>query len=154
MRLWRKSAPPEPAVASNAAAGARYGSEKERLKGDAQETARHRLVATGAIFVMLFFAVALRMGYVSLLRDGGTTSVPALAAALPISRQAVAKHVVALGEAGLLERAPSAGGREVHYRLRSGALDPAATWMRAAEKDWDARLKRLKANVERSGGRG
>jgi cell division protein FtsI (penicillin-binding protein 3) len=71
VRLWRKSAPPEPAVASNAAAGARYGSEKERLKGDAQETARHRLVATGAIFVMLFFAVALRMGYVSLLRDGG-----------------------------------------------------------------------------------
>jgi len=71
VRLWRKSAPPEPAVASNAAAGARYGSEKERLKGDAQETARHRLVATGAIFVMLFFAVALRMGYVSLFRDGG-----------------------------------------------------------------------------------
>ncbi len=71
MRLWRKSAPPEPAVAANAAAGARYGSEKERLKGDAQETARHRLVATGAIFVMLFVAVALRMGYVSLLRDSG-----------------------------------------------------------------------------------
>ncbi|MBS0541701.1 MAG: penicillin-binding protein 2, partial [Proteobacteria bacterium] len=65
------SAPPEPAVAANAAAGARYGSEKERLKGDAQETARHRLVATGAIFVMIFFAVALRMSYVSLLRDGG-----------------------------------------------------------------------------------
>ncbi|MBS0541775.1 MAG: hypothetical protein JSR47_23625, partial [Proteobacteria bacterium] len=65
MRLWRKSAPPEPAVAANAAAGARYGSEKERLKGDAQETARHRLVATGAIFVMIFFAVALRMSYVS-----------------------------------------------------------------------------------------
>ena len=70
MKLWRKSAPPEPAVAANAAAGARYGSEKERLKGDAQETARHRLVATGAIFVMVFVAVALRMGYVSLLRDG------------------------------------------------------------------------------------
>ncbi|MEI6203043.1 MAG: penicillin-binding protein 2 [Enhydrobacter sp.] len=70
MKLWRKSAPPEPAVAANAAAGARYGSEKERLKGDAQETARHRLVVTGAIFVMVFVAVALRMGYVSLLRDG------------------------------------------------------------------------------------
>ncbi len=70
MKLWRKSAPPEPAVASNAAAGARYGSEKERLRGDAQELARHRLVATGGIFVMIFLAVALRMGYVSLLRDG------------------------------------------------------------------------------------
>ncbi len=71
MRLWRKTASPEPAVAANAAAGARYGSEKERLKGDAQETARHRLVATGAMFVMVFLAVALRMSYVSLLRDGG-----------------------------------------------------------------------------------
>jgi cell division protein FtsI (penicillin-binding protein 3) len=70
VRLWRKSAPPEPAVASNAAAGARYGSEKERLKGDAQELARHRLVATGGIFVMVFVAVALRMGYVSLFREG------------------------------------------------------------------------------------
>jgi len=88
----------------------------------------------------------------SLLRDGGTTSVPALASELPISRQAVAKHVVALGEAGLLERAPSAGGREVHYRLRAGALDPAAAWIRAAESDWDDRLKRLKANVEGAGG--
>jgi cell division protein FtsI (penicillin-binding protein 3) len=71
VRLWRKTASPEPAVAANAAAGARYGSEKERLKGDAQETARHRLVATGAIFVMIFVAVALRMSYVSLLRDSG-----------------------------------------------------------------------------------
>jgi cell division protein FtsI (penicillin-binding protein 3) len=69
MRLRRKPGPPKPAVASNAAAGARYGSEKERLKGDAQETARHRLVVTGAIFVMVFVAVALRMSYVSLFRD-------------------------------------------------------------------------------------
>jgi DNA-binding transcriptional ArsR family regulator len=88
----------------------------------------------------------------SLLSDGGTgtTSVPALAAALPISRQAVAKHVVALGEAGLLERAPSAGGREVHYRLRAGALDPAAEWIRAAETQWDGRLARLRDSVERA----
>ncbi len=70
MRWWRKSGPPEPAAATPAAAGARYGSEKERLKGDAQETARHRLVMTSAVFIMAFSAVALRMGYVSLLRDG------------------------------------------------------------------------------------
>ena len=47
-----------------------YGSEKERLKGDVQETARQRLVVTSAIFIMVFGAVGLRMGYVSLLRDG------------------------------------------------------------------------------------
>jgi len=72
MRSWRKRASPEPAAASNAAAGARYGSaqERERLKGDAQETARQRLVVTSALFAMVFVAIALRMGYVSLLRDG------------------------------------------------------------------------------------
>jgi len=88
----------------------------------------------------------------ALLRDGGTTSVPALAAELPISRQAVAKHVVALGEAGLLERLAPASGREVRYRLRAGALNPAAAWMREAEVAWDGRLERLKANVEGAGG--
>jgi cell division protein FtsI (penicillin-binding protein 3) len=68
--LWRKSGPPEPAAANPAAAGARYGSEKERLKGDVQETARQRLVAASAIFCVVFAAVALRMSWVSLLRDG------------------------------------------------------------------------------------
>jgi len=68
--LWRKKAgPPEPAAASPAAAGARYGSEKERLKGDVQETARQRLVVASALFCVVFCAVALRMSYVSLLRD-------------------------------------------------------------------------------------
>lgn len=69
MKLWRKPASPEPAAAANAAAGARYGSAQERLKGDAQETARQRLVVASALFAMVFVAVALRMSYVSLLRD-------------------------------------------------------------------------------------
>lgn len=69
MRLWRKSGQPEPAAASPAAAGARYGSEKERLKGDVQELARQRLVVASALFAMVFCAVALRMSWVSLMRD-------------------------------------------------------------------------------------
>ena len=69
MRLWRKAGPPEPAAAHPAAAGARYGSEKERLKGDVQELARQRIVVASALFAVVFCAVALRMGYVSLLRD-------------------------------------------------------------------------------------
>ncbi|HSI02124.1 MAG TPA: penicillin-binding protein 2 [Reyranella sp.] len=70
MRLRRKPGPPEPAAATTAAAGARYGSEKERLKGDAQETARQRLVIASALFSLVFCAVALRMAWVSMLRDG------------------------------------------------------------------------------------
>lgn len=82
-----------------------------------------------------------------LLRDG-TTSVPALTAVLPITRQAVAKHLSTLDQAGLVERAPAAG-REVRYRLRAGALTPAAAWLGQAEAAWDGRLTRLKDALER-----
>jgi DNA-binding transcriptional ArsR family regulator len=83
----------------------------------------------------------------ALLRDR-TTTVPALTATLPITRQAVAKHISTLDSAGLVERAPGSG-REVSYRLRSGALGPAVTWIRDAESAWDGRLARLKDAVER-----
>jgi DNA-binding transcriptional ArsR family regulator len=84
----------------------------------------------------------------TLLRDG-TTSAPTLTAALPISRQAVAKHLATLDDAGLVERVPG-GGREVSYRLRAGGLDPAVAWIRSTEAAWDTRLARLKGAVERA----
>ena len=83
----------------------------------------------------------------ALLRERSTT-VPALTATLPITRQAVAKHLSTLDHAGLVERAP-ASGREVRYRLRPGALDVATAWMRGAESAWDGRLARLKQAVEK-----
>jgi DNA-binding transcriptional ArsR family regulator len=88
-----------------------------------------------------------RRGVVTALLRDGTTSVPELSAQLPISRQAVAKHLAMLEQAGLLERLPR-GGREVRYGLRDGALAPVATWMGETERAWDARLARLKRAVE------
>jgi DNA-binding transcriptional ArsR family regulator len=82
----------------------------------------------------------------TLLREG-STSVPALTADLPITRQAIAKHLSALAGAGLVEREPSRG-REVRYRLRPDALEPAATWMREADTAWAGRLDRLRTSVE------
>jgi predicted ArsR family transcriptional regulator len=82
----------------------------------------------------------------TLLRDG-STSVPTLAAALPITRQAVAKHLTALADAGLIERTPGAG-REVRYHLRAGALGPASDWLGATAAAWDRRLTRLKDAME------
>jgi DNA-binding transcriptional ArsR family regulator len=76
-----------------------------------------------------------------------TTSVPTLSAVLPITRQAVAKHLAALEDARLVERAP-ASGREVRYRLRAGALTPATRWLAGAEAAWEQRLLRLKDAVE------
>jgi DNA-binding transcriptional ArsR family regulator len=99
----------------------------------------------GAVFAAL--ADPTRRHMVQRLLRDGSTSVPALAAELPITRQAVAKHLTTLDEAGLVEREPGAG-REVVYTLRPGALAPAATWLRDAEAAWDGRLARLKRSVE------
>ena len=99
----------------------------------------------GQVFAAL--ADPTRRGMVQTLLSEGSTSVPELSAGLPISRQAVAKHVAALEDAGLLERLPGAG-REVRYALRGDALAPAAAWLQDAEASWDGRLARLKRAVE------
>ena len=78
----------------------------------------------------------------------GSTSVPELTLTLPISRQAVAKHLATLDAAGLIERS-AGGGREVRYSLRQGALGPAATWLARTDAAWEDRLVRLKGAVER-----
>jgi len=101
----------------------------------------------GPVFAAL--ADPTRRHVVETLVREGSTSVPALTSALPISRQAIAKHLAALGEAGLIERAPGDGGREVRYRLRPGALAPASSWLDETAAAWDARLARLKRSVER-----
>ncbi|MCW2989651.1 MAG: transcriptional regulator [Solirubrobacterales bacterium] len=97
----------------------------------------------------VFFALAdpTRRQVVETLLQEGDTSVPVLTGRLPMTRQAVAKHLAALGEAGLVERSPGKG-REVRYALRPGALDDAAAWIGEAERAWDRRLARLKRAVE------
>ena len=64
-----------------------------------------------------------------------------LAAELPISRQAVAKHLTSLSRAGLLERERS--GRDVRYRVTPAPLSDAVTWMAEVGGQWDDRLGRL-----------
>jgi DNA-binding transcriptional ArsR family regulator len=64
-----------------------------------------------------------------------------LAAGLPISRQAVAKHLTSLSGAGLLTRERS--GRDVRYRVTPEPLSDAVAWMAQVGGQWDARLARL-----------
>jgi len=64
-----------------------------------------------------------------------------LAAELPISRQAVVKHLTALADAGLLDRERS--GREVRYRLTPAPLSDAVSWMADVGGQWDERLASL-----------
>ena len=64
-----------------------------------------------------------------------------LASELPISRQAVLKHLTALADAGLLHRERS--GREVRYRVTPEPLSDAVSWMAAVGGQWDERLAAL-----------
>jgi DNA-binding transcriptional ArsR family regulator len=64
-----------------------------------------------------------------------------LASELPISRQAVAKHLASLSEAGLLAR--ERAGRDVLYRVTPEPLSEAMSWMTTVGAGWDARLTRL-----------
>ena len=97
----------------------------------------------------LFAALAdpTRRHLVERLASGGGASATALAAELPISRQAVAKHLAALGGAGLVEGRRA--GRETLYELRPQRLDEAAEWIESVGADWDDRLTRLRRVVER-----
>lgn len=102
----------------------------------------------GAVFAALSDP-SRRLMLERLLSDG-SISVPELSEQLPISRQAVAKHLASLQSAGLVERAPG-DGREVRYELRPGALAPAAAWVERTERGWDRRLARLRRAAESSG---
>ena len=71
-----------------------------------------------------------------------------LAAELPITRQAVLKHLSALADAGLVDRERS--GREVHYRVTPAPLSDAVSWMADVGGQWDERLARLRNAVDPS----
>jgi DNA-binding transcriptional ArsR family regulator len=73
------------------------------------------------------------------------TTATELAAQLPISRQAVVKHLNALTDAGLLDRTRS--GREVRYRFTPAPLSDAVDWMTAVGAEWDERLALLRHQV-------
>lgn len=68
-----------------------------------------------------------------------------LASSLPISRQAVVKHLNALQDAGLLGRERL--GREVRYRLTPEPLSDAVSWMASVGAEWDERLAALQRRL-------
>lgn len=81
----------------------------------------------------------------------GDATATELAAHLPVTRQAVSKHLGALADAGLVEGART--GRETRYRLTPGPLVDAAEWMGRVGAEWDDRLAALAGVVGKTGGR-
>jgi DNA-binding transcriptional ArsR family regulator len=88
---------------------------------------------------------------VETLARGGTVTASGLAEQLPITRQAVAKHLSALRGADLVSA--TRVGRETRYELRPRPLDEAADWIQMVSAEWDDRLDALRRSVEgRRGG--
>lgn len=87
-----------------------------------------------------------RRAVIRCLSEGGPATLGSLAGELPITRQAVAKHLAQLEDAGLVSA--SADGRRRTYRLTPGPLTDAMGWMVDVGGDWDERLGALKRHVE------
>ncbi len=75
-------------------------------------------------------------------------SASALAHGLPISRQAIAKHLAVLSDAGLVESVSV--GREIRYRALGARLSALATELENIGREWDRRLAAIKRIAERS----
>ncbi|GAA2497378.1 metalloregulator ArsR/SmtB family transcription factor [Streptomyces gobitricini] len=87
-----------------------------------------------------------RRRLLDLLAAQGEATATALAERLPVSRQAVVKHLGVLDAAGLVSGARV--GREVRYAVRPTALDTTARWMATLAADWDRRLANIKRVAE------
>jgi DNA-binding transcriptional ArsR family regulator len=97
----------------------------------------------GAVFSAL--ADPTRRQLVETLARQPAATPTGLAADLPITRQAVTKHLRALSDAGLVQA--SRAGRETRYELTPQALGQATSWLSAVGADWDERLSRLERSL-------
>ncbi len=95
----------------------------------------------------VFFALAdpTRRAVVRRLLSRDSVTATQLAGDLPITRQAIAKHLVALTDAGLV--ASRREGRETRYRLTPEGLGDASSWLETVGAEWDERLERLRRHV-------
>jgi ArsR family transcriptional regulator, cadmium/lead-responsive transcriptional repressor len=80
-----------------------------------------------------------------LLTCGGGTATT-LSQQLPVTRQAVAKHLGVLGRVGLVRATPS--GRERRYQVDEAQLARAVEQLSSVGATWDARLRRVRAIAE------
>ena len=107
-----------------------------------------------AIAEQVFTALAdrSRRAILTALASGGPATATDLAGRLPITRQAIAKHLALLAGAGLVSPEPGER-RRVRYRLRSAPMRVAQQFLAALARDWDGPLDALKDHLDR-GARG
>jgi DNA-binding transcriptional ArsR family regulator len=77
-------------------------------------------------------------------RSGRATATD-LASELPVTRQAISKHLGVLVNAGLVTSVRQ--GREARYRVVVGSLRPASEWIERTEASWSRRVDRLQQHL-------
>jgi ArsR family transcriptional regulator, cadmium/lead-responsive transcriptional repressor len=87
-----------------------------------------------------------RRRVLDVLLDRGEATATAVAGELPVTRQAVAKHLIVLDRAGLVQGRRQ--GREVRYAVRPQRLGAATRSMAQVAAEWDARLAAIKRIAE------
>ena len=104
-----------------------------------------------AVAEQVFVALAdpSRRAILAALASGGPATATDLAGRLPITRQAIAKHLALLAGAGLV-RAEPGERRRVRYRLRSAPMQVAQQFLAALARDWDSPLSALTGHLDRS----
>jgi DNA-binding transcriptional ArsR family regulator len=124
-----------PAHAGTAVAGATRTAKREEMEAVAEQ-----------VFVAL--ADPSRRSILAALASGGPATATDLANRLPITRQAIAKHLTLLTDAGLV--IPEHGERRrVRFRLHSAPMQVAQQFLAAMARDWDTRLDALKQHLDR-----
>jgi DNA-binding transcriptional ArsR family regulator len=96
-------------------------------------------MAADAVFAALADPTRRRM--IEILAGRPTETATGFAAELPITRQAVTKHLKTLRRARLVHAARA--GRETRYALDANALGEVSEWVRLVGAEWDERLRRL-----------
>ena len=87
-----------------------------------------------------------RRQMLDLLLAAGSGTSTSLSERLPVSRQAVAKHLAVLDRAGLVHG--QTAGRERHYRIDEEQFARALAQLTTMSNAWDGRLRRLKRLAE------
>lgn len=106
----------------------------------------------GAVFEAL--ADPTRRAVLRDVAERGPVTATELATALPVTRQAIAKHLAVLRDAGLVAQARA--GRETRFSATPGPMAEAGRWLEVTGEAWDGRLGRLSERLQersREGGR-
>jgi DNA-binding transcriptional ArsR family regulator len=100
--------------------------------------------------VLVAIADPVRRRILDTLAAQGAGTATTLAAGLPVSRQAVMKHLTMLQRAGLVSA--QRRGREMRYRVEPQPLDATARWMSGLATDWQQRLTAITSIAEAPSG--